>query len=143
VRLRVGTVGHVRVAVGAFLEFVEDPPEDPLAIPAGEFVVNGVPWTESLRQVSPRNARLGDVEDRVHEGAVGQTRWPSTATCLGWQQGFDSGPFRITQFVSVHSQTKATGCPLGQIFGQSVSGEAARRATPAASSLSTATTITT
>jgi hypothetical protein len=46
--------------------------------------VNGVPWTESLRQVSPRDARLGDVEDRVHEGAVGQICWPSTPTCLGW-----------------------------------------------------------
>jgi hypothetical protein len=100
VRLRVGTVGHVRVAGGALLEFVEDPPEDALAIPAGELVVNGVPWTESLRQISPRNARLGDVEDRVHEGAVGQVRWPTTPTCLGWQQGFDSGPFGITQSVS-------------------------------------------
>jgi hypothetical protein len=44
---------------------------DALAIPARELVVNGVPWTESLRQVSPREARLGDVEDRVHEGEVG------------------------------------------------------------------------
>jgi hypothetical protein len=106
VRLRVGTVDHVRVAVGALLELVEDSLEDLLAIPASELVVNGVPWTESLRQVSPRNARLGHVEDRVHEGAVGQLRWPSTPTCLGWQQGFDPGPFSITQFVPVHSTTK-------------------------------------
>jgi hypothetical protein len=70
--------------VGALLEVVEDSLEDLLAIPARELVVNGVPWTESLRQVSPRNARLGDVEDRVHEGAVGQVRWPPTPTCLGW-----------------------------------------------------------
>lgn len=83
-RLRVGTVDHVRVAVGALLEVVEDSLEDLLAIPARELVVNGVPWTESLRQVSPRNACLGDVEDRVHEGAVGQVRWPPTPTCLGW-----------------------------------------------------------
>jgi hypothetical protein len=69
--------------VGAFLEFVENPLEDPVAIPAGELVVNGVPWTESLGQVSPWDARLGDVEDRVHEGAVGQIRWPSTPTCFG------------------------------------------------------------
>jgi hypothetical protein len=105
--------------------------------------VNGVPRTESLRQVSPRHARLGDVENRVHEGAVGQIRWSATPTRLGRQQGFDSGPFRITQFVPVHSQTKATGRPLAQIFGQSVSEKAARMATPAASSLPTATTITT
>jgi chemotaxis protein methyltransferase CheR len=78
------TMVHVRVAVGAFLELVEDLLEDLLAIPARELVVNGVPGTESLRQVSPRNARLGDVEDRVHEGPVGQVRWPSTPTCLGW-----------------------------------------------------------
>ena len=82
--------------VGPLLELVEYPLEDPFAIPACELVVNGVPWTESLRQVSPRDARLGDVEDRVHEGAVGQIRRPSTSTCLGWQQGFDPGPFRIT-----------------------------------------------
>jgi hypothetical protein len=83
VSLRVGTVGHVRAVVGTLLEFIEDPLEDPLAIPARELVVNGVPWTESFRQVSPRDARLGDVEDRVHEGAVGQIRWPSTPTCFG------------------------------------------------------------
>jgi len=106
VRLCVGTIDHVRVAVGAFLELVEDLLEDLLAIPARELVVNRVPWTESLRQVSPRNARLGDVEDRVHEGAIGQIRWPSTPTCLGRQQGCDSGPFCITQFVPVHSPTK-------------------------------------
>ena len=82
--LRVGTIGHVRAVVGALLELIEDLLEDPLVIPARELVVNGVPWTESLRQVSPRDARLGDVEDRVHEGAVGQICWPSTPTCLGW-----------------------------------------------------------
>jgi hypothetical protein len=69
---------------GALFELVEDLLEDLLAIPACELVVNGVPWTESLRQVSPRNARLGDVEDRVHENAVGQVSWPSTPTCFGW-----------------------------------------------------------
>jgi len=106
VSFRVGTVGHVRGAVGALLELVEDSLEDPLVVPAGELVVNGVPGTESLRQVSPRNARLGDVEDSVHEGAVGQVGWPSTPTCLGWQQGADPGPFCITQFVPVHSMTK-------------------------------------
>jgi hypothetical protein len=106
VGLRVGTINHVRVAVGAFLELVEDSLEDLLSIPACELVVNGMPGTESFRQISPRDARLGDVEDRVHEGAVGQVRWPSTPTCLGWQQGFDSGPFRITQFVPVHHPKK-------------------------------------
>ena len=105
-RLRVGTIDHVRVAVGALLELVEDSLEDLLAIPARELVVNGVPWTESLRQISPRNARLRDVEDRIHEGAVGKVRWPSTPTCFGWQQGADPGPFSITQFVPVHSTTK-------------------------------------
>ena len=104
--LRVGTVDHVRVVVGSLLELVEDSLEDFLAIPARKLVVNGVPWTKSLRQVSPRGAGLGDVEDRVHEGPVGQLRWPSTPTCLGWQQGFDPGPFRIMKFVSVHSHTK-------------------------------------
>jgi len=83
VRLRVGTVGHVRIVVGTFPEFIEDPQEDSLAIPASELVVNGVPWAESLRQVSPRDARLSDVEDRVHEGAVGQIRWPSAPTRFG------------------------------------------------------------
>jgi len=106
--------------VGAFLKLVEDPPEDPFAIPARELVVNGVPWTESLRQVSPRNSRLGDVEDRVHEGAVGQIGWSTTPTRLGRQQGFDPSPFGIIQFMSVHSQTKATGRPLAQIFGQNL-----------------------
>jgi hypothetical protein len=105
-RLRVGTVDHVRVVGGALLELFEDSLEDLLAIPARELVVNGVPWTESLRQVSPWDARLGDVENRVHEGAVGQVRWTSTPTCLGWQQGFDPGPFCVTQFVPVHSPTK-------------------------------------
>jgi hypothetical protein len=70
--------------VGALPKLVEDPLEDTFAIPTRELVVNGVPWTKSLRQVSPWHARLGDVEDRVHEGAVGQIRWPSTPTCLGW-----------------------------------------------------------
>jgi len=51
-------------------KLVEYLPEDSLAIPARELVVNGVPWPESLRQVSPRDTCLGDVEDRVHEGAV-------------------------------------------------------------------------
>ena len=91
---------------GALLELFEDSLEDLLAVPARELVVNGVPGTESLRQVPPWNARLGDVEDRVHEGAVGQVCWPSTPTCFGWQQGTDPGPFRITQFVPVHSTTK-------------------------------------
>ena len=115
-RLRVGTVGHVRAVVGTFPEFIEDPLEDSLAIPARELVVNGVPWTESIRQVSPRDACLGDVEDRVHEGAVGQIRWASTPTRLGWQQGFDPGPFRITKFVPVHSQTKPPGAPLRKLL---------------------------
>ena len=106
--------------VGALPKLVEDPAENSLAIPARELVVNGVPWPESLRQVSPRDARFGDVEDRVHEGAIGQIRWPSTPTCLGWQQGFDPGPFRIIQFVPVHSQTKTTGRTLSQIFCQNL-----------------------
>jgi hypothetical protein len=91
--------------VGVLFELVEDSLEDLLAIPACELVVNGVPGAESLRQVSPRNARLGDVEDRVHKGAVGQLRRSSAPTCLGWQQGFDPGPFCVTQFVPVHSPT--------------------------------------
>ncbi len=70
-RLRVGAVGHVRGVVGTFLELVEDSLEDLLAIPACELVVNRMPGTEPLGQISPRDARLGDVEDRVHEGAVG------------------------------------------------------------------------
>jgi hypothetical protein len=102
--------------VGTLLEFIEDPLEDPLAIPARELVVNGVPWTESFRQVSPRDARLGDVEDRVHEGAVGQIRWPSTPPCFGRQQGFDPGPFSITQFVPVHSQTKPPDAPSRKLL---------------------------
>jgi hypothetical protein len=81
--LRVGTVGHVRVVVGALLELVENSLEDLLAIPACELVVNCVPWAESLRQVSPWDACLGDVEDRVHEGAVGQVRGPSATTRFG------------------------------------------------------------
>ncbi len=92
--------------MGTLLELVEDSLEDLLAIPAREFVVNGVPRTESVWQISPWDACLGDVEDRVHEGAVGQVRWPSTPTCLGWQQGFDPGPFCVTQFVPVHAPTK-------------------------------------
>jgi hypothetical protein len=94
------------VVVGVFLELVEDSLEDLLAIPACELVVNGVPGAESLGEVSPRNARLGDVEDRVHEGAVGQFRWASAPACLGRQQGFDPRPFCVTQFVPVHPQTK-------------------------------------
>ena len=113
--LRVGTVGHVGVVVGAPLEFVEDPPEDSLAIPPRELVVNGVPRPESFRQVSPRDARLGDVEDRVHEGAVGQIRWPSAPPGLGGQQSFDPGPFRIAQLVPVHSPALATETTLPQI----------------------------
>jgi hypothetical protein len=119
--------------VGVLSKLVEYLPEDPLAIPSRELVVNGVPWPESLRQVSPRGTCLGDVEDRVHEGAVAQIRWSTTPTCLGWQQRFDPSPLGIIQFMSVHSQTKVTGHPLAQIFGQNVSEKAARTATPAAS----------
>jgi hypothetical protein len=111
VSLRVGTVRHVRDTVGTLPEFVEDPLEDAFAIPAGELVVNRVPRPESLGQISPWNAGLGDVEDRVHEGAVGQIRWPSPPTALGWQQGFDPRPFRIAQLVSVHSPTKPPDRP--------------------------------
>jgi hypothetical protein len=102
--------------VGAFHKLVEDPPEDPFAIPARELVVNGVPWTESFRQVSPRDACLGDVEDRVHEGAVGQIGWSTTPTRLGRQQGFDPSPFGIIQFVPVHSQTKPPDAPSRKLL---------------------------
>ena len=104
--------------VGALFEFVEDPPEDFLAIPTRILDVNGVPGTESFRQVSPWNARLGDVEDRVHESAVGQIRWPSTAPRFGRQQRGDPGPFHITQFVPVHSPELATEPALPQILGR-------------------------
>lgn len=129
--------------VGILPKLVEYLPEDSPAIPARELVVNGVPWPESLRQVSPRDACLGDVQDRVHERAIAKICWSTTPTRLGWQQRFDPGPLGIIQFMPVHSQTKATRRQLAQISGQKVPKEAKTMATPAVNSLPTATTLTT
>jgi hypothetical protein len=129
--------------VGILPKLVEYLSENSLAIPARELVVNGVPWPKSFRQVSPRDTCLSDVEDRVHERAVAQICWSTTPTCLRWQQRFDPGPLGIIQFMPVHSQTKATGCQLAQIFGQNEPEETATVATPAVSFLPTATTLTT
>jgi len=51
--------------------------------PPVEAIVDGLPAAESLRQVTPWRARLGDPDDRIDKVAVAHRRWSASTA---WQQ---------------------------------------------------------
>ena len=100
--LGVGTVGHVRFVVSVLLEFVEYLLKRAACVPAAEASVNGLPGTETFRQIPPRSAGLGNVEDGIQERSGGQFRGPARASPLGREERFEPGPLVVAQFVAVH-----------------------------------------
>jgi hypothetical protein len=49
------------------LQLLEYPEPDPAIRPIGESIVDGLPWTKALRQITPRNACFAAIEDRINE----------------------------------------------------------------------------
>lgn len=100
----VSGIRHRRFVVGVLREELQDAVEDLELVPAGELGVNRLPWAETLGKIPPRSTGLGDVEHRVHEGAIGQLGRTRLATALGRQQRFDALPFLVAEFVASHIQ---------------------------------------
>lgn len=81
--------------VGVLGEFQQNLCEDTTLIPPCEPNMNGFPRAEPIGQVPPRDASLGDIENRIHEWPIGQARWSSGPASLGGQQAFNPGPFLV------------------------------------------------
>jgi hypothetical protein len=94
--------------VGVFCELVEDGLEDTAEIPSSEAGMHGLPRPETVRQVPPLHAGLGDEEDRVHEDAVLQDRRPSLAPRFCRQEVLDPAPVDLAQLVSVHRKLRSS-----------------------------------
>jgi len=82
VSLDVGRIDDGCFAVGALSEPLQNSVEHLELVPAREFHMDGLPWTEALGKIAPRNAGLGDVKYCVHEGAIGELGWASAATAF-------------------------------------------------------------
>lgn len=104
VRLRVRRVRDARFVVGILGEFVEDAIEDLLGVPARPLVEDRFPRAETGRDVAPREPRLRDEQDRVHEKAVRERRRATWASTLRGEQGFDASPFGVGELMPVHPQ---------------------------------------
>jgi len=97
-----GGIDDRRRVVDVDLEFAEQiRPRIPLS-PSGEPVVDGLPWTESLWQVSPRHAGLRSIDDRVDEQPI-TTRGLSTLRTPR-QQRLNSRPLFVGQRMPMHVQ---------------------------------------
>jgi hypothetical protein len=105
VRPDVGGVGNRGFVVGVASHELQDPVEDLGRIPARKFGVNGLPGAEALGKVAPGNARLRNVEDRIHEGPIGEFGRTGFAAALGRQQRLNPLPFFVGQLVTSHLQT--------------------------------------
>jgi hypothetical protein len=78
----VGRIDDGRFAVGPLGETLQNSVEHLELVPAREFHMDGLPGAETLGKIAPRNAGLGDVKYRVHEGAIGELGWASAATAF-------------------------------------------------------------
>jgi hypothetical protein len=84
------------------LQRLEDArPDTPLS-PVAKPIVDGFPRAEALRQVAPRTARLGAVEDRVDEESVSELRCRARAALR--QQALEALPLLVGEGVAVHRQ---------------------------------------
>jgi hypothetical protein len=92
-------VDHHPVFIDLELQRLEDRCPEAAMRPLGEPVVRSLPRSKPLRQVSPRNARLGAVQHRVDEQPVPSFRSWSAAR---GQRGADQLPLLVGQGVSVH-----------------------------------------
>ena len=102
-----GRVGDTRLVVCFRSKRLEHALEDSLLVPAGKARVHRLPGTESLGQVSPLNARLRNVNHRIHEKPVRQLGRPAGSVALGRQQTLDAGPLALTEFVTSHHHRRS------------------------------------
>jgi hypothetical protein len=75
---------------------------DACSTPAIETIRHRLPRTETLRQIPPGNARLGQPQQTIEDASVGVVgaTWPPGTQ--GRQQRLDSCPLFIGEFMAVH-----------------------------------------
>jgi hypothetical protein len=91
--------------VGVERKELQDSVEDLQCVPARKLGMDRFPRAEAFGKVSPRDPCFGDVKDRVHECAVGNLCGSRSTSSLCRQQGFDTLPLLVAQFMPVHLQT--------------------------------------
>jgi len=101
----VGGIGDGRLMVGIRGKFVQDAVEDALGVPTRKSSVDGLPGAEPFGEITPRRARLGDEEHRIHESAVGKYHRSRPAAAFRRQQRGNPVPFGVGQLVASHHQT--------------------------------------
>ena len=84
------------------LELAEYEVPVPFLRPVGEAVVHRLPGTESLRQVTPRAARLGAIEHGVDEEAVTEER--RRPCLLRRQNSLEPPPMILRKRMAVHGR---------------------------------------
>jgi hypothetical protein len=95
-----GAVDDRTGVVDLELQLPEDGGPEPASRPVGEAVVDRLPRTESLRQVTPGRASFGAIKDRLDEETVAAHRNGSRS--LTGQDTLEAMPLRVRERVSVH-----------------------------------------
>ena len=95
-----GTVDDGAGLIDLDLQLLENRGPVALLRPVCEAVVDGLPRTESLRQVSPRAPRLGAVQHGLDKETIAPDRL--RARPLSRQDRLQSTPLRVRERVSVH-----------------------------------------
>jgi hypothetical protein len=96
-----GTVDDGAGLIDLELELLEDDRPVPAHGPVVEAVVDRLPWTESLGQVSPRKTCLEPEENGLDEEPVAAQR--GGPALLFRKKGLKSAPLRFRQSVPVHA----------------------------------------
>jgi hypothetical protein len=100
VRSDYGSINDRANVVDLKLQLLEYFEPDPAVRPIREPIVNRLPWTKALRQITPRNACLGAIEDCIDELPI--TDFGSRALSALWKQLAKTGPLFVGQCVTVH-----------------------------------------
>lgn len=67
--------------------------------------MHGFPRAKTVGQVAPRQAGLGQIKDGIHELPERDFCRTSSAITLEGQDGLETIPLVVSQFMAVHSRT--------------------------------------
>jgi hypothetical protein len=95
-----GSINDRANVVNFELQLFEYFEPNPAVRPIREPIVNGLPWTKALGQITPRNACFSAIEDRIDELPV--TDFGSRALPPVWKQLAKTRPLFVGQCMSVH-----------------------------------------
>jgi hypothetical protein len=102
--------------VSVLCEFPQNCLKDTTLIPPCEPNMNGFPRAEAIGQVPPRDAGLGDIENRIHKCPIGQTHRSSGPASFGGQEVFNPGPFLVAKFVAMHRKERSWVSAIYKFF---------------------------